>query len=163
MIAWETVRSEFAWEGSWRDICIPGVDIKEWQAVMNALRAGGLSGELTVNGATSAMPDDISTLFRLADGVTALWSSSLAGVVLFCHFFDRSEIEFDLDPREVKGQAEIDGLLGFMRTLAKATGKVVLMTPENMHDVPFVRVTPSGAAEYISSGGFFEKLARGRS
>jgi hypothetical protein len=51
-----------------------------------------------------------------------------------CHFFDPSEIEFDLDPREVHGQAEIDGLLGVMQVLAAATGKLALMTPENMHD-----------------------------
>ncbi|MGC4064829.1 MAG: hypothetical protein QM784_09325 [Polyangiaceae bacterium] len=71
------------------------------------------------------------------------------------------EIEFDLDPREVAGQKALDGLIAFMRALAVAVNKASLMTPENMHDMPFIRVTPSGAVEYISSEGFFEQLAEG--
>ena len=111
MLLRETIRAEFAWEGSLRDICVPDVDIDRWQATMKALEAHGHSGKMTVGGAASPMPGDIAKLFAHADATSAHWSMEVAGVVVSCHFFDRSEIEFDLDPREVKGQSEIDGLL----------------------------------------------------
>jgi len=50
-----------------------------------------------------------------------------------------------------------------MQILAAATDRFAVMTPENMHAVPFIRASPSGEVEYISSDGFFEELARGRS
>ena len=159
MLLWETIKAEFAWEGSWRDICVPDVDIGGWRAAMRALEVHGHTGELHVGDATPSKLGDISTLFR-ADGPRASWSTEVGGVVLCCRFFDPSQVEFDLDPREVKGQAEVDGLLSFMRILAAATGKLALMTPENMHDVPFIRVLPSGVVEYLGSGGFFEERAR---
>ena len=160
MLLWETIKAEFAWEGSWRDICVPDVDLDGWQAAMSALEASGRTGKLTVGENASFASVDVSKLFGTEDRATVLWSIEVGGVVLACHFFDQAEIEFDLDPREVRGQAEIDALLHFMKTLALATGRFALMTPENMHSVPFVRVSPAGSVEYISSGGFFEELAR---
>jgi len=160
MLLWETIKAEFAWEGSWRDICVPDVDLDGWQAAMSALEASGRTGKLTVGENASSASVDVATLFGIEDRAAVLWSIEIGGVVLACHFFDQSEIEFDLDPREVKGQAEIDALLGFMQNIASATGKFALMTPENMHSAPFVRVSPAGSVEYISSGGFFEELAR---
>jgi hypothetical protein len=84
-----------------------------------------------------------------------------SGVRLNCHFFDEQELEFDLDPSQVTGQVQLDGLLAFMRSLAAAVARTVLLSPENMHDHPFVRVAPDGECEYISSGGFFVEMARG--
>ena len=160
MLLWETIKGEFAWEGSWRDICVPDVDLDGWQAAVSALEASGRTGTLTIGENASSTSVDVTKLFGLEDRTTVLLSIEIGGVVLVCHFFDQSEIEFDLDPREVKGQAEIDALLGFMQTIASATGKFALMTPENMHAAPFVRVSPAGSVEYLGSGGFFEERAR---
>ena len=63
---------------------------------------------------------------------------------------------------QVAGQIELDRLIAFMRALADVLDKVVLMTPENMHDAQFIRVSPSGGVEYISSEGFFEEMAQMR-
>jgi hypothetical protein len=110
----------------------------------------------------ATLPGDVGELFKRRDQEAPMLSVLAQGVHLNCHFFDETEIEFDLDPRQVTGQPELDGLVAFMRTLAVAVKKVALMTPENMHDVPFIRVPPSGGVEYISSDGSFEELARGR-
>jgi hypothetical protein len=89
-------------------------------------------------------------------------SVSAGSVQLNCHFFCANEIEFDLDPREVHGQADLDALLSFMEMIAVATAKPVLMTPENMHDSPFIRVVSPETAEYIPSLGMFEEMAKNR-
>jgi hypothetical protein len=161
-LLWESVRSEFAWEGSWRDICVSDVDLLAWQAAADALFREGQRGRFTLDGVEQEIPRDLGGVFAAAGKSQALWAVMVGGVTVVCHFFHETEVEFDLDPREVQGQEQLDAVIGFMGTLAEAIGKPVLMTPENMHEVPFIKVAPSGDAEYISSGGFFEQLARQR-
>jgi hypothetical protein len=163
MLYWESVKAEFVWEGSWRDICVQEVSQTEWQAAVDALRASGFDQNYTVDGIRSEMPQDLSEVLKRTDETSLLLWVLVAGVQLNCHFFDESEIEFDLDPREVTGQPQLAGVIKVMQILAAATGRFAIMTPENMHEAPFIRVSPSGEIEYISSGGFFEELARGRS
>jgi hypothetical protein len=65
-------------------------------------------------------------------------------VQLNCHFFVEAEIEFDLDPREVRGQEQLTALLVFMAQIAAATNKSCMMTPESMHEVAILRSAPGG-------------------
>ncbi len=160
MLRWESVRTEFAWEGSWRDICVVSVDLFAWQAAVEALVREGRCGDFTVAGVRRDLPLDVREVFSTGAEGGALWSVSVAGLTLNCHFFDEAEIEFDLDPREIVGQEQLDGVVGFMRTLASATNRPALMTPENMHGAPIIRVSPAGDAVYLPSGGFFEELPR---
>jgi hypothetical protein len=154
MLHWESVKTEFVWEGSWRDVCVPGVSINDWRAMAAAILSAGFVNEFQTGGAVARFPEDVAAAFaRSPDSSTSLWSVFADRVRLCCHFFDESEIELDLDPREVAGQSELDAVLEFMRVLAAATRKDALLTPENMHDAPFIRVPPTGAAEYISSEG----------
>lgn len=154
--SWETVRAEFAWDGSWRDIYVRDVDLPTWRTAVEALIRAGWRGEFTLDGVARELPNALGEVFREDRAAAARWSVRVAGATLNCHFFDPAEIEFDLDPREVAGQEQLDGLVAFMRTLASATHKTARMTPENMPEVPFLEVAPSGATEYVSSGGFFE-------
>lgn len=160
MLLWESARSEFAWEGSWRDICVRDVDLPAWRSAVEALGRRNPHSRFTLDGVEQQIPFDLNHLFAAGAEGRALWSVVVAEVTLNCHFFAEGEIEFDLDPREVRGQEQLDGVIRFMRTLASATARPTLMTPENMHEVPFIIVVPSGDTEYVSSGGFFEKLAR---
>jgi len=162
MLKWDTVKSEFAWEGSWRDICVRDTGLREWGAATKAVRAAGIREQFMVDGVTARMPDDVARVFEKRSETGALWTLFVTGVQLNCHFFDPSEIEFDLDPREVTGQAQLDGIIGFMLLLSEATISPTLLTPENMHHGPIIRTTPSGEIDYISSEGFFEEAARGR-
>ncbi len=59
-----------------------------------------------------------------------------------CHFFGDNEIEFDLDPREVTGPAQIDAVSGFMKLLAQTTGKMAILTYENAKEEIILSVTP---------------------
>jgi hypothetical protein len=72
-------------------------------------------------------------------------------------FFTVEEIEFDIDPREVKGQQELNALFGFMRCLAQATDKEVVLTAENMREIVIFRASPGNAAiEYHAFGGWHD-------
>ncbi|MFZ5893858.1 MAG: hypothetical protein ACOY0T_22545 [Myxococcota bacterium] len=159
MIPWDDVSDEFAWEGSWRDICLQETSISDWRAVWRVLRSGGLELTYAVDDVKTAPPENVDEVFAQPREHTFLAAIVVAGVHLNCHFFSELEIEFDLDPREITHQVQLDAVIAFMATLASATGRIALMTPENTHDAPFLRVAPSGVTEYISTSGFFRELA----
>ena len=82
-------------------------------------------------------------------------SVKFAGVLANCHFFARHEIEFDIDPREVHGQGQLDALLAFMRLLSDATGKDAVFTPENFREIVIFRSRPGQpGVEYHEFGGW---------
>jgi hypothetical protein len=159
MLLWKSVEDEFAWEGSWRDVCVPDASLQSWHLTVSAIPTAGF---VSCFDGASEFPEDVAQVLGRARDDGALWSVSAGRVGLNCHFFDESEIEFDLDPREVKGQSDFDSLLHFMQVVAKATAHCALLTPENMHDTPFIRVSPSGTLEHISTGGFFRQMADAR-
>ena len=66
-----------------------------------------------------------------------------AGCVLVVfHFFTPGEIECDIDPREITGQASLDAMLVFMRQLGDLTRKRAILTPENCSDRPIISYDP---------------------
>jgi len=159
MLAWSEVSDEFAWEGSWRDICITDTSISDWQATWEMLRSGDRDLNYFVDGENAAPPENVVEIFARPRERTFLLAVLVAGARLNCHFFCELEIEFDLDPRQIVGQAQLDAVLAFMADLAAVTGKISTMTPENAHDAPFLSVTPSAKSKYISTHGFFRDLA----
>jgi len=165
MLAWDDLKAEFAWEGSLRDICVAGTSIADWRAAVAMIHAAGFRLEFTIDGAESTPPDEVLQIFGQPREASFLLTAFVDGVPLNCHFFteSESEIEFDLDPRAIVDQAELDAVITFMRKLAGSTQKYALMTPENTHETAFIRVAPSGIVQYISTDGFFQEMAAGRS
>jgi hypothetical protein len=71
-----------------------------------------------------------------------------------CHFFTTEETEFDLDPAEVSDPAKLDGLFKFMKGLASAVVKDVVLTPESMPQIAIFRCRPGAKRiEHIPFGG----------
>ena len=163
MLAWDDLKAEFTWEGSWRDICVTGTSIADWRAALEMIHAAGFRLKFMTDGAESTPPDNLLQVFNQPRECSFMLAAFVGGVQLNCHFFGESEIEFDLDPREVVGQAELDAVVTFMSKLAASTQKSALMTPENTHQAAFIRVAPSGIVQYISTNGSFQELAAGRS
>lgn len=159
MLAWDDLKAEFTWDGGWRDICVADTSIADWAAALEMIRTAGFRLKFTNDGAESASPDDVLRIFSKPRETSLLLAVFVGAVQLNCYFFAESEIEFDLDPREVVGQTELDAVIAFMRKLASCTQKYALMTPENAHQAPFIRVAPSGLVEYVSTDGFFQDMA----
>ena len=92
--------------------------------------------------------------FPLEGECHRLLSVRFCGVLANCHFFTPEEIEFDIDPREVVGQTELDGLFGFMSCLAEAVGQDVILCPENCSQTTVFRLRAGATAvEHQTFGG----------
>lgn len=159
-IAWETVREEFAFDGSLRDIYVLGTTIADWQRMLDAIRVTGYRLTYFRAEQPTEIPTKAEDAFPLpnqADRRLSLW---FADVLANCHFFTVEEIEFDIDPREVKSQHELNALFDFMRCLAQATNKEVVLTGENMRKIVIFRVAPGNAAiDYHAYGQLLTSAA----
>ncbi|HYE16860.1 MAG TPA: hypothetical protein VEA69_00325 [Tepidisphaeraceae bacterium] len=154
-IAWDSVAQEFAFDGSWRDIYVSDTDLQAWQRVLDRLRQGPYKLVYHGAGAAAELPATAADAFPAEGEADRVLSVYIAGVRANCHFFTRDEIEFDIDPREVQGQGQLDGVLAFMRLLSDATGKDAVLTPENCPEIVVFRVRPcQPTVEYHEFGGW---------
>lgn len=141
-LAWDAVRDEFDFDGSWRDIYVLGIDMATWQRMLDGLRAAGYDIAYFRDGQPAELPTDANQAFPLPDECDRMLSVRFVGVLANCHFFTPDEIEFDIDPRDVKGQEQLDALFRFMRSLAEIAGKEAILTAENCPEKAIFRVRP---------------------
>ena len=154
---WNAVSDDFAFDGSWRDIYVFRTDIADWQRTLDAIQANGYTLTYFRDNQPTELPANASRAFPQPGDCDRRLSVSFAGVQVNCHFFTVDEIEFDIDPREVKGQKELDALFRFMRCVAGAVGKETVLTAENCPEVVIFRVFPGRTAiEYRAFGGWHD-------
>lgn len=139
---WTDVASEFEWDGSWRDIYVLGATIDDWQRVLDALSVLSPSPSFFANGEPAPMRARVAEVFEQREMSSFFLTLSVGGVGLKCHFFDDEEIEFDLDPREIRGPAQLKAVSDFMALLADLTGKTAILTHENVKSAVILAVAP---------------------
>src|SRR5258706_7751109 len=141
-VTWERCRSDFAWDGSWRDIYVRGTSLKEWSSFLRALPSWPYRTEYSIGGKNAPLPSDAGEVFRAKETALSFLSITVDAVVLNCHFFVPEELEFDRDPRRVDGAAAFEALLGFMRRIGVLLEASVVLTPENLPTRPIVEYDP---------------------
>ncbi|MGS5088007.1 hypothetical protein ACVC7V_16100 [Hydrogenophaga sp. A37] len=103
--------------------------------------AAGYPCSYSFDGETGVLPE-VSQLLVNRDG-SHLLRIDLGGATANCHFFMASEIELDVDPREVQNADAHDAVLSFVEGMARAIGRPVLLTPENGSHVPYLSYEPT--------------------
>lgn len=128
------------WEvdGSFRDVYVHDVSSEDWSA-LHAL-IGRYPYRYSFEGAAESLPDARS-IFAKREG-THLVAIAIGAASLNCHYFELSEIELDIDPREVRTAETHFAVLRFIEELAHATGKVVSVTAENAPGAVLLRFQP---------------------
>ena len=151
---WSAFEPEFYRDGSLRDIYVLNTQLPHWAAAVDFV-AERYALSFTGAWQGASLPRDIEQLFPTdpESQATAL-SVDVGGVLVNCHFFAVDEIEFDLDPADVRDPSRLDGLFAFMKGLANAVGKDVLLTPENMREIAIFRCRPGAEQiEHVPFGG----------
>jgi len=139
MIPWNTCKQDFEWDGSWRDIYVTPASLDDWKAVFPLLRAQSDAEFIRESGSVS-IPDSLDESFFTDSRPTLRFR--VGGVLVVFHFFTPEEIECDIDPREVTGQASLDAVLTFVQQLGDLTRKRTVLTPENCSDHPIISYDP---------------------
>lgn len=138
---WAKIAPEFKFDGSWRDIYVPNAGVQGWAAVWE--RLCGLTPAPVLHRANSSgpMPPRFEWPGQVAGGRAHL-SVKFGEITFNCHFFDDDEIEFDFDPREVRGANDTKDVAAFMALLGEATAEPVLLTWENAREAVIARYDP---------------------
>jgi hypothetical protein len=143
---WEQVKTEFEWDGSLRDLYILDAGIRDWQKLIDRLRSSKYRLRYEVDDEVCQLPRSVGDLFLIRAECCPLLSIEVDGIRFNCHFFAEEQIEFDLDPREIDGEAKLQTLFRFMQFLGDSTSKRVVMTPENGAGITIFELLP-GADE----------------
>jgi hypothetical protein len=146
MVTWSECAADFAGDGSLRDIYVLEGGGASWDAVLRIARQ--FDAKFFIEGEARPLPDRSREVFAQYDAGAALLSIDWKGIDLAAHFFDENQVELDFIPNVLTGQPDLDQLCSFLRTLAAATGREVIVTPENLPQSPILRVTPTGEVRY---------------
>ncbi len=139
---WADVSHAFEPDGALLELHVFDTDLGAWRRVFDAI--AGLPVCYTGDGVEVAPPRSVDEAFELRCTQNLLQQIYLGRLKVHCHFFDESEIEFDLDPAEYRGQAELDALVAFMRRVADASGRQCVLTFEGGDPYRIFSVRPGG-------------------
>jgi hypothetical protein len=127
---WSDVADLFVPDGGLLDIYVFGTNVEEWEKVIATVATQGWQVGFSATG-WPGMPDVREIFAQLDDLSVCVSVQPVAGLVINTHFFTEEEIEFDLEPSDVRGQTDFDALCTFLRVVARAAGKPIVLTPEN--------------------------------
>lgn len=134
MKSWDSIKEEIYYEdGSLRDIYIFDTNKEDWRSWSNLVNE---KFEVEFyNGRTQEIEDkiNIEEVFNFwADqtGFTETNSATikLGEVLIKCYFFIASEIEDDIDPREVKTEENHKAIMEYLQQISKTLKKKVVVT-----------------------------------
>jgi hypothetical protein len=148
---WGLVEKDFeSCDGALCDIYVQNATVDDWQAVIDSLRRTQFKLELLLDGQIVELPRDVSKLlFRHPSASCPSMYVHMASTTLNCHFFTHEEIEFDLDPRDMRPEL-LPGILEFLKLLGRATNKPVILAVENSPEAAIMRFEPAKAdVEYV--------------
>jgi len=146
MIRPEEVPDVFVIDGSWRDLYVLDTTVEDWKEMLRLVRdRKTIDYQFTTDGEAAAIPQDLEPVFISDEAVFTNnarlpWSLviNLDGLGLTCLFFEDTEIEFHLDPRELNENRFFE-LLDFLESLGRRLKRDVLLTPENRSYDPIVK------------------------
>jgi hypothetical protein len=144
---WAEIKDDFAWDGSLRDIYILDTDANDWDVLLAAIRSSNYERSYRLDGELAALPESFASALSDRARASAHLTLRLAeGLTVDCFFFSDEQIEFSLDPREIRGEYELEKLLSFIAYLGQTVRKKVLLTPENGAQFAFLEFDPSSVS-----------------
>ncbi|WP_166827857.1 hypothetical protein [Thalassoroseus pseudoceratinae] len=142
MIRWDTCRQEFEPDGALRDIYVLDTTIKHWQILFDVLRAS-YTLEYSVDHTAQPVPLTVDEVFDTRNTASPFLRFYVGGILVACHFFGTTAIEFDISPRDVTSEVALNELLGYLRLVGDTLGKAVIVSHEFDELNPFITYEPS--------------------
>lgn len=145
-LLWDDVQDFFDPDlmGALPEMSVEDASVEDWQAVFDLVRLRGWTWEYSVGGVVGPLPPAAEVLSRPADAETVdlrVWP--VPGVLVIFRPMSADEIDFDVDLRELQGQAGVDTLCGFLAAIGRWLGKPVVMTAEGDYGNPVLGFVPA--------------------
>jgi hypothetical protein len=132
-LLWDEVKNFFDPDlmGALPDVFVPGASVEDWEALLGLVRTRNWQWQYSEGPTELPLPTAAAVLTRSADSdIAELRVWPVPDVLAIFRFMSDDEIDFDVDLRELQGQAGVDVLCGFLTEIGRELGKPVVMTPE---------------------------------
>lgn len=133
----------YYWDGSWRDIYVFDVVEEDWIKWIDYINS--IYRITWYNGKTDKTETkvDFTVIKAYWAGNEAFISTAnvfLDQIQINTHFFEETEFESDIDPREFNSIEDHYRLIGYLKELSQLIEKPVYVTPENAPEKKLITV-----------------------
>ncbi len=141
---WDELKDQiYYWDGSWRDLYILNTNKEDWIKWVKYVNQHYIVN--WYNGKTGIEENQINydVIKEYFDREHDLCSTAkifIDKIQINCHFFSESEIENDIDPREINSLKDHEHVLKYMTDLSTILNKEVILTPESEPEVILMNV-----------------------
>jgi len=136
---WDDIKWIFEPDGSLRDIYIQDVVIRDWEKLIDFLN---ITFDLKFGDNNKI--DKEYVIRYLGDKTGKMECKSLSidinGITIKCYFFLSDQIEFDIDPNEIKSLEHFEAIESFMTSISKTLHNQVTLTDENTPKFPLIKI-----------------------
>lgn len=144
-LRWDEVKDLFDPDlmGALPDLFVPDATVEDWQTVLGLVAARGWQWQYSQGDTVLPLPIAAEVFARPPEADTVslrVWP--VPGVLAIFRFFSETEVDFDVDLRELQGQEGVDILCDFLRAIGGELGKPVLMTAEGGSGGPVLGFDP---------------------
>ena len=159
---WKNIEWIFEKDGALRDIYVQNATISDWEKVVDLLNS---EYKLTYGVYEDNLTDKIDfgyvkTMFADETGESETKSATidLSGIVVKCFFFLENQIEFDINPTEIKTESEFNKITDFMKSVSSKLEKQITLCGENQPEFPLIKIDAKNGIEKMLTEKESEKL-----
>jgi len=138
---WEVIKWIFEPDGSLLDLYVQDVTLVEWEKLIDLLN---VNFNLTYGEYSSNQIDKEYVLRYLSDETGKLGNKTLTinfnGITINCYFFLPQQIEFDINPKDIKTLKDFESIEKFMLSISMALKHQVTLTAESSPQFPLFKV-----------------------
>jgi len=142
---WEEIKWIFKPDGSLLDIYIKEVDIEDWKNIIDFLNNNysikfGIHGQnIIINKINKEYVTKLLTSNN-ENLESRIASIEIDQISINTHFFWDKQIEFDIEPREIKNFLDYEKIVDFMYKISEVIDKEVILRGENQIEFPLIKV-----------------------
>ncbi len=141
---WDDIKNKiYNWDGSWRDIYVHETNHQDWEKWIDFVNSNYQIEWNIFENESSRDKIDFQIIKDYWSGKGENCSTAnvfIDKIQINAHFFDDSEIENDIDPREFNSIEDHNNLIDYMTSLSKTLSKYVYLTPENCPEIRLIKV-----------------------
>jgi hypothetical protein len=127
------------YDGSLRDILIRDTELTDWKLLYEYLMTSDYKIEYKRDGSYQSLTSNFQQLLHDKEH-THVITIQEENIIFNLHFFDVSEIEIDIDPRDFIADDQYKIIIDLMNNVSRILTKEILLTYENCREEVFYKV-----------------------
>ena len=147
---WEEYKSEFSCDGNPRDLCIDGVDQRDWQSMLSFIRSTHASMDFYIDGKVAALPSNLTDVLNNSQH-DYLLKMHFGGVNIQCDFLTPEQIQLAIDPSEIDDEFKANLIFRLMSTIGRTLDKPVVFAQGNQQEKTIFEYKPGETVEYVAT------------